>query len=383
MGVNSHVAKDLLYLVSCGIHQTPPSPDHVKNMDLEKVYAASKFHSLEAIVCFALESMPGGFSGELAQKWIQEKNRILHKTILFDAERKAICQELEKSEIWYCPLKGSILKDFYPVPAMRQMTDIDILFDESKAEEVREFFIKRGYTVDSYGEHNDDIYKKKPFYNFEMHRSLFCYNVYSDWDSYWSHITDRLLSDKNTKYGRRMTDEDFYLYFMTHAYKHYIGSGVGIRPLIDCWIWLHNKSDQMDWSIVHSHLEEIGLISFENTVRTLAENLFTGIEYDKELSPDLQDKLCYMLNSGTFGTLENQIYRHSGLKHQKIGFIAKIKFICYRAFPDKNWYRDNSMHWSAYQNPVSRVFFIAKRLLRAVFLKPGEIFSELKKISRL
>lgn len=44
---------------------------------------------------------------------------------------------MEQRGIWYLPLKGIILKEFYPSVGMRQMSDNDILFDEAFAEQVR------------------------------------------------------------------------------------------------------------------------------------------------------------------------------------------------------------------------------------------------------
>lgn len=66
------------------------------------------------------------------------------------------------------PLKGSILKDWYPKFGMREMADNDILFDASKRKEVKAIFQGRGYTVKEYDKSNHDAYEKPPIYNFEI-----------------------------------------------------------------------------------------------------------------------------------------------------------------------------------------------------------------------
>ena len=54
----------------------------------------------------------------------------MRKALLFDAERKGILDFMEQRGIWYLPLKGVVLKDYYPAVGMRQMSDNDILYDE-------------------------------------------------------------------------------------------------------------------------------------------------------------------------------------------------------------------------------------------------------------
>ena len=56
---------------------------------------------------------------------------------------------------------------------MRQMSDVDILFDASHANDVKEALESLGYTTESFGKGNHDVYHKEPVSNFEMHRDLF------------------------------------------------------------------------------------------------------------------------------------------------------------------------------------------------------------------
>ena len=60
--------------------------------------------------------------------------------MLLDAERHRLEKNLTEHGIWYMPLKGSILKDWYPKFGMREMADNDILFDASKRKEVKAIF---------------------------------------------------------------------------------------------------------------------------------------------------------------------------------------------------------------------------------------------------
>ena len=52
-----------------------------------------------------------------------------------------------------------------------------------------------------------------------------------------------LLTNKPVIYAANMSDEDFYIYITSHAYKHYSGSGTGLRTLMDFYAYLNAKGD--------------------------------------------------------------------------------------------------------------------------------------------
>lgn len=378
-------ALDLLYLTACGLHREAPDPERVKKMELKKVYAAAKYHSLDCLLRSALKKVPGVFSGPYGEKWLEEEHRNLHRTFLFDAERQAVCQGLESMGIWHCPLKGSILKDFYAEPGMRQMTDVDILFDEAKADQVREFFRSRGYEVKSFGEHYDDVYQKKPFYNFEMHRSLFNPLVYPQWASFWGTVSCRLLPVAGTSYCRRMTDEDFYLYFLFHSFKHYDNSGTGLRVLTDCWVWLKEKQDSLDWDYIQSHLDSPQLRAYEKNLRTLALAIFTRREDPAKLAPHHRQMLYYLLSCGTFGERKNLAKSRYFLKKEEgdLTFRDKLLFLKQRLIPTEEWYKMNYQYWEIYHSPFRRFCFLVRRFFHALFFQSKKVIRELKNIEKM
>lgn len=97
--------------------------------------------------------------------------------------------------------------------------------------------ISRGYEVEVFEQGNHDVYEKEPVYNFEMHTSLYGAGHHNEWISYYDRIKDR-LRPKGNRSEYRFTDEDFYVYIMTHMFKHFDGSGTGIRSLLDQYVYL-------------------------------------------------------------------------------------------------------------------------------------------------
>ena len=63
-------------------------------------------------------------------------------------------------DMLYLPLKGIIMKDYYPSVGMRQMSDNDILFDADAWERMEKHMISEGYKAEYVGKGNHDFYLK-------------------------------------------------------------------------------------------------------------------------------------------------------------------------------------------------------------------------------
>lgn len=165
----------LIYLMACSLQGTKPEEALLANIDMEALLRLAKAHSVSAMVCMALEQTDAfQHAAETTRlKWLDCKNKAVRKNMLLDAERHRLEKEFAEHGIWYMPLKGSILKDWYPKFGMREMADNDILFDATRRQQVRDIFVNRGYSIESYNKSsNHDAYEKQP-----MSRDIFCIMV--------------------------------------------------------------------------------------------------------------------------------------------------------------------------------------------------------------
>ncbi|MDQ8775505.1 nucleotidyltransferase family protein [Streptococcus ruminantium] len=129
----SQTQEDLLYLLAYYLQKKPICQEKIAQMNLEKLYSFSKFHSLSAMVAMILED-----SIDLPQDFQESKNQAIRRELLFDHERQKITRWLSQEGIWYMELKGIHLKKYYPKLGMRVMSDNDILFDETFEKEGRQ-----------------------------------------------------------------------------------------------------------------------------------------------------------------------------------------------------------------------------------------------------
>ena len=75
-------------------------------------------HSLTAAASISIEQVTS-----LPLDFKEEKYKVVRRLSLFDIERKKVLDTFEKSGIRYVPLKGIVLKDYYPKAIMREMSD--------------------------------------------------------------------------------------------------------------------------------------------------------------------------------------------------------------------------------------------------------------------
>ena len=343
---------DMIWLIRCVLSGTKPDTIHVAGMNQKKLFELASRHSLTALVGTALNGVD---TGEMEKRWQNAVDKAVRRTVLFDAERRELLSFMEENGIWYMALKGVVLKDFYPVYGVRQFADNDILFDVRYAEEIRDWFKGRGYKVKKFACGVHDTYLKNPIYNFEMHRMLFSPSI-KRWYPYYEHVKDRLIKDEGNDYGFHFKDEDFYIYFYTHAAKHYSGGGTGLRTLVDLYLYISKKS-AMDWSYIEKELKKLGLKEDERSMRKLANTLFAHGASDpmQKLSPQQQELFSTIASAGTYGTIENKVSNRLEryAKDNKIMDKNRLKlhYLRERFFPTtqghKEYYAFYYQHWWA------------------------------------
>lgn len=317
-------AYDIIYLTACAVNGDIPDMKKIEGYDLEQMYKVCQRHILTAVTSYALES--AGISDE---RFTQAKGKAIRKNILLDTERGKLLDRLEQEKIWYMPLKGSLLKDMYSKTGMRQMADNDILFDSAYRDRVRDIMLESGFSCENYGKGNHDVYFKKPVCNFEMHVSLFAESNVMFY-GYYKDVKERLITDEDKSCGYHFSPEDFYIYLISHEYKHFSGGGTGIRSLLDTYMYLKRLKDTLDWNYINREAETLGLTDFERSNRELALKVF-GRE---ELTEEDRKLLDYHIFSGTYGNIDNSVRHKLDKQYDETGKRSKLVYIIRRIFPD-------------------------------------------------
>ena len=360
---------DMAYLAACAVNGDIPVASRISKIDLPLLYWTADRHLLTGITAIALES-----AGVHDKEFTQAKGKAIRKVATFDMERTAVLEALEKAGIWYMPLKGSVLKDLYPMIGMRQMADNDILYDASRTADVRIIMEELGFVTDKcFGRGVHDHYIKPPVCSFEMHRMLFGVSHDNDLQEYYQNVKEHLLQDEGRQYGYHFSSEDFYIYMIAHEYKHYSSGGTGIRSLLDTYVYLNRKGEALDWPYVTCELKKLGIAGFEAQNRSLALHLFGG----ETLTGADGKMLDYMCFSGTYGKVSNRVKNR--IAKYGDGPFGKLRYVLSRIFLPMKVVRDYFPLFGKY--PILLPFLPIYRLFRGLTSGRGRMRVELKELA--
>lgn len=356
---------EVIYLCSCVVKSAVPEKERVASINLEHLYKAACKHNLCAVVGYALESV-----GIFDHEFIQAKAKAIRKVTVMEIDKQLLFERFEQEGIWYMPLKGAIIKDFYPSIGMRQMSDFDIMFDKRYQQKVKEIFLELGFTCEKYNKSNHDVYHKKPVSNFEMHTELFSDIHQKYFYDYYCNIKQFIIKDENNAYGYHLSNNDFYVYITAHEYKHYSNEGTGLRSLLDTYVILQKLGKEFDFDYIRTQTDKLGITDFEQQNKGLALRLFGG----KELSEEDRNMLKYIIFSGTYGTVNNSINN----KVEKFGGGKKgsLMFILYRIFMPMNQIKEYYPFFYKHKILIPCLFFY--RLGRAVTVSRQKTKTQLK-----
>ena len=368
---------DVLYLLSCAANSKKAEKSKIDNMDLDALYSLCKEHSITALVSSVLTEHLKEKPEQYA-RWSQEQMKALYRDMNFEGERRNILAFLEENGIWYMPLKGVVLKNYYPKPFLREFADNDILFDEKYQTQVEEFMLSRGYKRKQSDSGHVMEYEKEPCFNFEMHRSLYHTNNPVFYD-YYKDIKQKLIKDSGNDFGFHFSDEDFYVFMISHAFKHYRDNGVGIRSLLDIYICNKALGEKLDYAYTERELQKIETADFEKQMRALARKAFG--EKKPTFSEEDEKILMYYFRSGTYGTQEQKAINQMEKATGKADFSSKgrAKYWFKRVFSLEQY---KQAYPRAYKTVVLIPFLILFRMFRGL-TKRDALKNENEKLKRL
>ena len=335
-----------------------------EEIDWEKFVSLAKKQQVYSIISPVLSkvNMPEKYSKALM---LYNQNELL-RIISMKSEQETIEKELEKRGIKFMLLKGSLLRQYYPQQKMRQMSDVDILYDGKKQTELFELMHSMDYSILSCSENSDD-FTKKPFYTFEFHRDLFFkeHDFYLDFSYVWSRAAQ---SDENScKYI--MNTEDLYLRSIAHMYKHYVAGGFGVRFLADTYLMLKSEAGKLDMSYIGSKLKEFNLVGFEKLIREISFILFDG----GELSDEQMNFLNKSLEFGIYGDSNEGIKIYFEEYIKKNGGKGTIfGFYMSKLFPSAQFMK-RSYHILEKKPYLMPVYYIYRLVHKLIFKRKSSL----------
>ena len=276
----------------------PPIPD---DFDLDRVLLLSNANHINYIIMGGLlkaPNLPESYKQPLSEYVFES----LQRTLVQVNELKDLVKICEEKQIRNQPMKGACMKFMYPSPELREMSDIDILIDQDRMDDIASVLTEKGYTLYKSVRHHD-VYTKAPYMVVEAHRTMYDKTIDTNQFHYFSSFTKTHLREGH-HYTYDYNPEDFFVYMMAHMAKHFYARGCGIRNIIDVYVYLNLYRDRMNWTYVNKELSTCGILDFTHHMEKLA-GIWLGGEEGDAFYDNLFD---YMLNSGIYGKDENGVW---------------------------------------------------------------------------
>ena len=140
---------------------------------LKQLYQLSKAHDLAHLVGSALDENRLLLQESIvSEKFRKQTMMAIYRYQQLQYELNQICQTFEEAKIPFIPLKGSVLRQYYPQPWMRTSCDVDILVHESDLEKASGELVERlSYKQEGKGSH-DIAFDTPTGMHIELHYDL-------------------------------------------------------------------------------------------------------------------------------------------------------------------------------------------------------------------
>lgn len=242
-----------------------------------------------------------------------------------EREITRIFRAFDENTIDYLPLKGCNMKALYPKPEMRTMGDADILIRLDQYDRIAPIMESLGFEHKYESDH--ELVWENADLNVELHKHLIpSYNreLYAYFGDGWS----MAVPGGGSRWD--MTPEDTFVFLFTHFAKHYRDCGIGLRHVLDLWVYLRaNPALKMDR--VLSVLEQLKLRQFYENISRLIAVWFEDAQPD-----DRTDFIAeFIFASGSWGNMEQRLVSESVRNMHRTGAGAggKLRYMWRLAFP--------------------------------------------------
>ena len=313
------VGEILIGAVSAAINEK--TFDFPENTNFKKLYKLADMHRIAPFI--ATQVAECDFADDEIKNIF--KKALFKATVRYSAqvrEAEELSKELSENKVPHCFLKGTKVSKYYKHPETRFMIDMDVYVEEEKMSVAHDIMIGRGYKVAGGGGEKDVAYTKPPFHGFEIHREL-KYDYEKDYE-YYKSAFERLVTEDG--YVLNMTDEDFYVYILSHTAHHFAGSGIGIKSIIDHYYLRKGLKPLCDPEKLEDGFSKTGLTEFNFKMNELCDYWFNGGEADSAV----KEMAEFIILSGIFGNDKNRYLARLIRENQKQN---KYTYYLRRVFP--------------------------------------------------
>lgn len=267
---------------------------------LNSVCKLAKKHDMAHLIAYAT-AKNGIETGDAELcKWLEKKQfQAVYRHEQSEYELSALRETFESEGIAFIPLKGAVIRKYYPEPWMRTSCDIDILVHESELDRAIKALTDQGWKVDGEKNYHDVSLISESGVHLELHFNIreHMENIDGVLDKVWEY--SRPVADGRYEYVQ--SPEFLMFHLIAHMSYHFVEGGCGIRSFAD--IWLLNGRMSYSENGLAELCREADIDEFYRRVIALTRVWF-GDEAHSELTSMAED---YVIFGGVYGNSVNRV----------------------------------------------------------------------------
>ena len=309
---------DLIAYEVCG-KSIDKSQYTLTDEELAKLYKLSKSHDLVHLVGDALIKNDLIGDGEIKAKFQRQIMLAVYRYEKINYELGRLHKVLNEAEIPFIPLKGSVLRKYYPEPWMRTSCDIDVLVHEEAVDQAAQSIVEKlGYAYEKKQYHDISLMSDGGVH-LELHHSIkenepnIDLLLFDCWD--YATVLDGCEYE--------FTNEFFCFHQFAHMSYHFLHGGCGVRPFLDIYLLeekLDFRRDKLD-----EMLAKTGIKKFCDAAKSLSEVWFGNSEHT-DVTRRMEQ---FVLSGGVYGTKKNSMAVCQQKEKGRLGYIINRIWLPY------------------------------------------------------
>lgn len=293
------------------------------DIDFKSFYELCNAHNLAPIVFSTVKDNVSLKNDKIA--FGAFKNAFYDAIVNYDMQ-KAVIGEIDElltaNKIDHVFFKGAQLKEYFPVPELRLMSDIDVLIRLADREKVKTLFTSNGFELT---EDNGPVYNyHKGDVLVECHTKIVSGKVgNAEAESYFENAVNHA---KFVDFCGELEPEYNLLYLLTHIAHHFWFYGAGVKMILDLAVFIKHFSPDID-SVVNK-ADELNLKLFSQIIFSICYDWFgVGKKYDVKTDKTKE----FLLSFGAFGNINRNkaaVVRRKAIEDgHKSGFMTKLTLL--------------------------------------------------------
>ena len=314
--------KGIIELTKCALKGGVPSIE--EGFSFEDAYIYGQKRQIVPLLFYGAMGLDGFMDTEVGKKFFKSTMNLSYFCAEQSAAVQSVVDAFKVNKVQHLVLKGTILRDLYPYPEMRLMSDADILIKEKEYTRIKPIMMELGFTESFESDH--ELAWTKGDVMIELHKRL----VPSYNKDFFNYFGDgwklAKMRDEDTK-ECYMSLEDNFVYTFVHFAKHYRDSGISVKHLTDFYV-IMEKNPEMDFDYIDRELEKLQLLDFWKNIKNAVGAWFGLNEWD-EKSEYIAQKI---ISNKVYGSNENRMQARA-LKASKKTKHIKLKKVFNLIFP--------------------------------------------------